>query len=123
MRFRVVQAVFDWASLDNSPSLGTIRRCLQALPDGALLRGRHTARGRGFDDYPVTARWGVAVFTPSLRRRPKGAAGDLETTPRRTGDRGAMGRTYTPGDLLERCPATVAGRAPRYNLRRPGGSE
>jgi hypothetical protein len=51
MRFRAVQAVFDRASLDGCPSLGTIHRCLQALP-GAALR---TARGRGRDDYPLTA--------------------------------------------------------------------
>jgi Transposase DDE domain/Transposase domain (DUF772) len=67
MRIRAVQAVFDWASLDDSPSLGTIRRCLQALPDAAILHGLRTARGRGRDDHPVTALWGVAVLTPLLR--------------------------------------------------------
>ena len=67
MRIKAVQAVFDWASLDDSPSLGTIRRCLQALPDAAILQGLRTARGRGRDDYPVTALWGVAVLTPLLR--------------------------------------------------------
>jgi Transposase DDE domain/Transposase domain (DUF772) len=67
MRIRDVQAVFDWARLDDSPSLGTIRRCLQALPDAAILQGLRTARGRGRDDYPVGALWGVAVLTPLLR--------------------------------------------------------
>jgi DDE family transposase/transposase-like protein DUF772 len=67
MRIRAVQAVFDWASLADSPSLGTVRRCLQALPDAAILRGLRTARGRGRDDYPVIALWGVAVLTPLLR--------------------------------------------------------
>jgi Transposase DDE domain/Transposase domain (DUF772) len=67
MRIRDVQAVFDWAALEDSPSLGTIRRCLQALPDAALLQGLHAARGRGRDDYPVSTLWGVAVLTPLLR--------------------------------------------------------
>src|SRR5262249_38717569 len=67
MRIRAVQAVFDWAGLDDSPSLGTIRRCLRALPDAAILHGLRSARGRGRDDYPVSALWGVAVLTPLLR--------------------------------------------------------
>lgn len=67
MRIRAVQAAFDWASLDDSPSLGTVRRCLQVLPDAAILRGLRTARGRGRDDDPVTSLWGVAVLTPLLR--------------------------------------------------------
>jgi hypothetical protein len=60
------QSLFPWASLDDSPSLGTIRRCLETIPD-ALLQGLRTARGRGRDDYPVSVLWGVAVLTPLLR--------------------------------------------------------
>lgn len=67
MRIRAAQSFFDWACLEDSPSLGTIRRCLEAIPDAALLQGLRTARGRGRDDYPVSVLWGVAVLTPLLR--------------------------------------------------------
>jgi hypothetical protein len=67
MRIMAAQSFFDWACLEDSPSLGTIRRCLEAIPDAALLQGLRTARGRGRDDYPVSVLWGVAVLTPLLR--------------------------------------------------------
>jgi hypothetical protein len=61
------QSFFDWACLEDSPSLGTIGRCLEAIPDAAILQGLRTARGRGRDDYPVSVLWGIAVLTPLLR--------------------------------------------------------
>jgi hypothetical protein len=47
--------------------LETIRRCLEAVPDGPLLQGLRHARGRGRDNLPVTVLWGVALMTPLLR--------------------------------------------------------
>ena len=67
MRIADTQPLFAWAALEDSPSLGTIRRCLEAIPDSALLRGLREARGRGRDDYSVSLLWGVAVLTPLLR--------------------------------------------------------
>jgi hypothetical protein len=67
MRIMTFQSLFPWASLDDSPSLGTIRLCLEAIPDAAFLQGLRTARGRGRDDYPVSVLWGIAVLTPLLR--------------------------------------------------------
>src|SRR3954463_2815421 len=67
MRIMAAQSFFDWACLEDSPSLGTIRRCLEAIPDSALLQGLRVARGRGRDDYPVAVLWGIAVLTPLLR--------------------------------------------------------
>jgi Transposase domain (DUF772)/Transposase DDE domain len=67
MRIMAAQSFFDWASLDDSPSWGTIRPCLEAIPDAALLQELRRARGRGRDDYPVSVLWGVAVLTPLLR--------------------------------------------------------
>jgi Transposase domain (DUF772)/Transposase DDE domain len=61
------QPLFAWAALEDSPSLGTVRRCLEAIPDGSLRQGLSLARGRGRDDYPVSLLWGVAVLTPLLR--------------------------------------------------------
>jgi len=67
MRIADTQPLFAWAALEDSPSLGTIRRCLEAIPDSPLLQGLRVARGRGRDDYPVSLLWGVAVLTPLLR--------------------------------------------------------
>jgi hypothetical protein len=67
MRIADTQPLFAWAALEDSPSLGTIRRCLEAIPDSALRRGLREARGRGRDDYSVSLLWGVAVLTPLLR--------------------------------------------------------
>jgi Transposase DDE domain/Transposase domain (DUF772) len=67
MKVMDIQRLFAWAVLEDSPSLGTIRRCLEAIPDGPLRQGLCLARGRGRDDYPVSVLWGVAVLTPLLR--------------------------------------------------------
>jgi hypothetical protein len=67
MTIHALQTFFDWASLDDSPSLATLRHCLEAIPDTPLLQALRSARGRGRDDYPVSVLWGVAVLTPLLR--------------------------------------------------------
>ena len=67
MRIAETQPLFAWAALEDSPSLGTIRRCLEAIPDSCVLRGLREARGRGRDDYSISLLWGVAVLTPLLR--------------------------------------------------------
>ena len=67
MRITATQPLFAWATLEDSPSLETARRCLEAIPDAPLLQGLRQARGRGRDDYPVSVLWGVAVLTPLLR--------------------------------------------------------
>src|SRR6516225_9953421 len=61
------QPLFAWAALEDSPSQGTIRRCLEAIPDSSLLLELRQARGRRRDDYPVSLLWGVALLTPLLR--------------------------------------------------------
>src|SRR6516164_7084819 len=67
MRITARQPLFAWAMLEDSPSLETVRRCLEAIPDTSLLQGLRQARGHGRDDYPVSVLWGVAVLTPLLR--------------------------------------------------------
>ena len=67
MRITVTQPLFAWATLEDSPSLETVRRCLEAIPDTPLLQGLRQARGHGRDDYPVSVLWGVAALTPLLR--------------------------------------------------------
>jgi hypothetical protein len=67
MRITLTKRLFAWDALEDSPSLVTLRRLLQALPDGELLEGLRRARGRGRDDYPVHVLWGVVILTIALR--------------------------------------------------------
>ena len=67
MRINVTQPLFAWAALEDSPTLSVVRRCIEAVPDAALLEGLRRARGRGRDDFPVALLWGVALLTPLLR--------------------------------------------------------
>ncbi len=59
--------LFDWESLEDSPSLQTIKDLLAALPDGKLLDSLRFARGKGRNDYPVHVLWGVVLLRVALR--------------------------------------------------------
>ena len=59
--------LFDWESLEDSPSLQTLKDLLAALPDGKLLDSLRRARGHGRNDYPVHVLWGVVVLRVVLR--------------------------------------------------------
>jgi hypothetical protein len=59
--------LFDWESLEDSPSLQTIKDLLAALPDGKLLDSLRRARGKGRNDYLVHVLWGVVVLRVALR--------------------------------------------------------
>ena len=59
--------LFDWGSLEDSPSLRTIKDLLATLPDGKLLDSLRNARGKGRNDYPVHILWGVVVLRVALR--------------------------------------------------------
>jgi Transposase DDE domain/Transposase domain (DUF772) len=59
--------LFDWGSLEDSPSLKTIKDLLATLPDGKVLDSLRTARGKGRNDYPVHVLWGVVVLRVALR--------------------------------------------------------
>ena len=67
MRIALTKPLFAWDELEDSPSLRTLKRLLEALPDAALLDGLRQMRGRGRDDYPVRALWGVVVLSIALR--------------------------------------------------------
>ncbi len=62
-----VKPLFDWESLEDSPSLQTIKDLLAALPDAKLLDSLRQARGHGRNDYPVHVLWGVVVLRIVLR--------------------------------------------------------
>ena len=59
--------LFDWGSLEDSPSLQTLKDLLAALPDGKLLDSLRRGRGKGRNDYPVHVLWGVVVLRVALR--------------------------------------------------------
>jgi len=67
MRIAVTQPLFAWECLEDSPSLQTVRELLASIPDAKLLDSLRRARGKGRDDYPVTALWGVLLLTAALR--------------------------------------------------------
>jgi hypothetical protein len=67
MRIAVQKPLFAWDCLEDSPSLTTIKELLGLVPDGALLSALGSWRGRGRDDYPVSALWGVLLLTVLLR--------------------------------------------------------
>jgi hypothetical protein len=69
MRIAQTKPLFAWDCLEDSPSLKTIRDLLAAIPDGGLLESLRSARGKGRNDYPVHALWGVVVLTVALRHQ------------------------------------------------------
>jgi hypothetical protein len=67
MELASYQPLFAWDALEDSPSLGTIKRLLASIPDAALLDSLRQARGHGRDDHPVRVLWGVVLLTIVLR--------------------------------------------------------
>jgi hypothetical protein len=67
MHVQMTKPLFAWDCLEDSPSLKTLRHLLESIPDGRLLDSLRTARGKGRDDYPVHALWGVFVLRVALR--------------------------------------------------------
>jgi Transposase DDE domain/Transposase domain (DUF772) len=67
MIVHAAKPLFAWDELEDSPSLQTIKDLLASLPDGKLLDSLRTARGKGRNDYPVSALWGVVVLRVALR--------------------------------------------------------
>jgi hypothetical protein len=61
------EPLFARDSLEDSPSLKTIKDLLAAIPDGKLVNSLRAARGMGRNDYPVSVLWGVAVLRVVLR--------------------------------------------------------
>src|ERR1700749_1072742 len=74
MIIHAAKPLFAWDCLEDNPSLQTIKDLLAALPDGKLLRSLRAARGKGRNEYPVTALWGVVVLRVALRHTTTEAA-------------------------------------------------
>ena len=67
MRIQVTKPLFAWDSLEDSPTLKTIKQLLDVIPDQTLLGSLRAARGKGRDDVPVSVAWGVLVLSIALR--------------------------------------------------------
>jgi len=69
MLVAVARPLFDWHSLEDSPSLASLRELLASIPDTKLLDSLRQHRGRGRNDYPVSVLWGVVLLTVLLRHK------------------------------------------------------
>jgi hypothetical protein len=69
MRIDVARPLFDWHSLEDSPTLASLHELLASIPDGELLAGLRRHRGHGRNEYPVTVLWGVVLLTVLLRHK------------------------------------------------------
>jgi hypothetical protein len=67
MRIHATKPLFAWDELETSPTLGTIRQTLEAIPDAPLLHALQQRRHNGCDTYPVSALWGVLLLSIILR--------------------------------------------------------
>jgi hypothetical protein len=67
MRIQTTKPLFAWDSLEDSPTLKTIRQLLDVIPDEPLLDSVRAARGKGRNDVPVRVAWGVLVLGIALR--------------------------------------------------------
>jgi hypothetical protein len=67
MRIQTTKPLFAWDSLEDSPTLKTIRQLLDVIPDQPLLDSLRAARGKGRDDIPLHVAWGVLVLSVALR--------------------------------------------------------
>jgi hypothetical protein len=67
MRVSIQKPLFAWDCLEDHPTLATIKKLLETIPDQSLLEGLRAARGKGRDDYPVHVLWGVVVLSIALR--------------------------------------------------------
>jgi hypothetical protein len=67
MRIQITKPLFAWDSLEDSPTLKTIRQLLEIIPDESLLASLEQARGKGRGDYSLRTLWGVLVLSIALR--------------------------------------------------------
>jgi len=67
MRIEATKPLFAWDCLEDGPTLKTIRKLLEVIPDEPLLDSLRAARGKGRDDVPLRVAWGVLVLSIALR--------------------------------------------------------
>lgn len=67
MIVQATQPLFAWDELQSSPTLGTIRAALEAIPDAPRLAALQARRHNGCDKYPVRVLGGVLLLAILLR--------------------------------------------------------
>ena len=60
--------LFAWATLEDGPTIRTIRRLLKVIPDERLLTSLTKGRSRGRNDLPVQVAWRILALTAALRQ-------------------------------------------------------
>ena len=68
MRITVTQPLFAWAALEDSPSLGVVRRCMEAVPDCRSLGGPPAGAGPRPRRLPRRASSGASPCSRPLLR-------------------------------------------------------
>ena len=133
-RFRMMvlppaEPLFDWESLEDSPSLQTIKDLLATLPDGKLLDSLRRARGKGRNDYPVHVLWGVVVLRVALRHVTTEAVLAEVAATRGCGGSSASSRKpacpgpgTSRGSRRWRWPEVIDCTYEQINQRSPGGA-
>ena len=117
MRIAATQPLFAWDALEDSPSLSTIRRFLRSLPDGKLLASLRRWRGRGRNEYPLSACWGVRLLTILLRHPSiKACMADLRRNKALRRLIGIESEAKAPRDYNTSRFLTVLGREPHRGL-------
>ncbi len=59
--------LFAWETLEDGPTIRTIRKLLEVIPDEGLLASLTKGRGRGRNDVPVQVAWRILALTAALR--------------------------------------------------------
>ena len=69
MVWRTTRRLFAWETLEDGPTIRTIRKLLEVIPDERLLASLTKGRGRGRNDVPVQVAWRILVLTAALRHQ------------------------------------------------------
>ncbi len=56
-----------WETLEDGPTIRTIRKLLEVIPNERLLASLAKGRGCGRSDLPVQVAWRILVLTAALR--------------------------------------------------------
>lgn len=67
MYIATTKPLFAWDCLEDNPSLSTVKKFIESVPDAKLLAGLRQHRGRGRNDCPVHVAWGVLLLRIALR--------------------------------------------------------
>ena len=67
MAWSTTRRLFAWEALEDGPTIRTIRKLLEVIPDERFLASLTKGRGRGRNDVPVQVAWRILVLTAALR--------------------------------------------------------